>query len=78
MTIPCYLTTSINNWNQPNNQLIITPKEQDTNAKALYKMHNNNGEFQVTFKRGTIFLIEKIEPFEMDGCNYKKFWIKEL
>ena len=78
VTFHHYLTTSIKNWNHPNNQLIITLKERNTNAKALYKMRNKNEEFQVTFKRGATFLIENIEPFEMDGCCYKRIWMKEL
>ena len=78
VTIPHYLTTSINNWNQPNNQLIIKPKKDGTNAKALYKMRNKNNEFQVTFKRGTTFLVEEVQPFEMDGTVYKRILMNEI
>ena len=78
VTIPYYLTTSINNWNQPNNQLVIKPKNDGTNAKALYKMLNKNDEFQVTFKRGATFLIEEVQPFEMDGIEYKRILMNEI
>ena len=78
VTIPHYLTTSINNWNQPNNQLIIRPKKDGTNAKSLYKMRNKDDEFQVTFKRGTTFFIEEVRSFEMDGIEYKRILMKEI
>ena len=77
-TFPSYLTTSIKNWNQPNHQLIITPNLSHTNAKALYKIRNDKEEYQVNFKRGTSFLIEKVEPFEEDGIEFKRIWMKEL
>lgn len=78
ITFPSYLTTSIKNWNQPCHQLIITPNLSHTNAKALYKIRNDNGEYQVNFKRGTSFLIEKVEPFKEDAVEYKRIWMKEL
>lgn len=78
VTIPHYITTSIDNWNQPNNQLIITPKEKFTNARSLYIMRNDKKEYQVTFKRGTSFMIENVQPFKMDGITYKRIWMKEL
>ncbi len=77
-TIPSYLTTSINNWNQSCHQLIITPNLDITNAKALYKIRNDKEEYQVNFKRGTSFLIEKVETFSEDGVEYKRIWMKEL
>lgn len=77
-TFPSYLTTSIKNWNQPNHQLIITPNLSHTNAKALYKIRNDKGEYQVNFKRGTSFLIEKVETFREDGVEFKRIWMKEL
>jgi len=78
VTFPHYLTASINDWNQPNNQLIIKPKKDGTNAKALYKMRNKNDEFQVTFKRGTTFFIEEVRPFIMDGIEYKRILLREI
>ena len=77
-TFPSYLTTSIKNWNQPCHQLIITPNLSHTNAKALYKIRNDKEEYQVDFKRGTSFLIEKVETFEGDGVKFKRIWMKEL
>lgn len=77
-TFISYLTTSKKNWNQPNHQLIITPNLSHTNAKALYKIRNDKGEYQVNFKRGTSFLIEKVETFEDDDIEYKRIWMKEL
>lgn len=77
-SFPSYLTTSIKNWNQPNHQLIITPNLSHTNAKALYKMRNDKEEYQVDFKRGTSFFIEKVEPFEEDDVEYKRIWMKEI
>ena len=77
-TFPSYLTTSIKNWNQQCHQLIVTPNLSHTNAKALYKIRNDKGEYQVNFKRGTSFLIEKVETFEEDDVKYKRIWMKEL
>lgn len=77
-TFPSYLTTSIKNWNHPCHQLIITPNISHTNARTLYKIRNDKGEYQVTFKRGTSFLVEKVEPFEEDDVKYKRIWMKEL
>lgn len=77
-TFPSYLTTSVKNWNQPNHQLIITPNISHTNAKALYKIRNDKEEYQVNFKRGTSFLIEKVESFEEDGIEFKRIWMKEI
>lgn len=77
-TFSSYLTTSINNWNQPNHQLIITPNLSHTNARALYKIRNENGEYQVNFKRGTSFFIKKVETFKEDGVEFKRIWMKEL
>ena len=77
-TFTSYVTTSIKNWNQPCYQLIITPNFSRTDAKALYKIRNDKGEYQVNFKRGTSFLIEKVESFEEDDIEYKRIWMKEL
>ena len=73
-----YLTTSVNNWKQPNHQLIITPNLSHTKARALYKMRNDKEEYQVNFKRGSSFLIEKVETFKEDSVEYKRIWMKEL
>ena len=73
-----YLTTSTKYCNQPCHQLIITPNLNHTNAKALYKIRNDKGEYQVNFKRGTIFFIEKVESYKEDGIEYKRIWMKEL
>lgn len=77
-TFSSYLTTSTKYCNQPCHQMIITPNLDHTNAKALYKMRNDKGEYQVNFKRGTSFLIEKVETFEGDGAKFKRIWMKEL
>lgn len=77
-TFPSYLTTSTKNWNQPNHQLIVTPNLNHTNAKALYQIRNDKEEYQVNFKRGTSFLIEKVETFEEDSVGFKRIWMKEL
>ena len=77
-TFESYLTASINNWNQPRHQLIITLNRDNTNAKSLYKMRNDKGEFQVTFKQGTTFYIENVETFYDDGEEYRRIWMKEL
>lgn len=73
-----YLTTSTKNWDQPCHQLVITPRPNSTNTKALYKMRNEKGEYQVTFRRGTSFYIEKVESFKKDGIVYKRIRMKEL
>jgi hypothetical protein len=72
------LTASINNWNQPRHQLTISLNKEKTNAKSLYRIRNDKGEFQVTFKRGTTFYIENIESFYDDGEEYRRIWMKEL
>lgn len=78
ITFPSYLTTSSKFCNQPCHQLIIKPNLNHTNAKALYKIRNDKGEYQVNFKRGSSFLIEKVETFEEDRIEYKRLWMKEL
>ena len=77
-TFPYYLTTSTNYCNQPCHQLIIMPNLDHTKAKALYKIRNDKEEYQVNFKRGSSFLIEKVETFEEEGIEYKRIWMKEL
>lgn len=77
-TFHSYLTTSTNIWNQPCHQMIITPKLDHTNAKALYKIRNDKDEYQVNFRRGTSFFIENVESFEMDKMEFKRIWMKEL
>ena len=77
-TFLSYLTASIDNWNQPRHQLVITLNKDKTNAKSLYRNRNDKGEFQVTFKRGTTFYIENIESFYDDGEKYRRIWMKEL
>lgn len=77
-TFSSYLTTSTKYLNHSCHQLIITPNLNHTNAKALYKIRNDKGEYQVNFKRGTSFLIEKVETFEDDDVEYKRIWMKEL
>ena len=72
------MTASINNWNQPRHQLIITLNKDKTNAKSLYRIRNDKGEFQVTFKRKTSFYIENIELFYDDGEKFRRIWMKEL
>ena len=77
-TFSSYLTTSVNNWNQSNHQLIIIPNLSNTNAKALYVIRNDKEEYQVNFIRGSSFLIEKIKTFEENSVEYKRIWMKEL
>ena len=77
-TFLSYLTASINNWNQPRHQLIITLNKDKTNAKSLYRIRNDKGEFQVTFKRGTTFHIENIESFYDDGEQFRRIWMNEM
>lgn len=77
-TFLSYLTASINNWNQPRHQLIITLNKDKTNAKSLYRIRNDKGEFQVTFMRGTTFYIENIESFYDNDEQFRRIWMKEL
>lgn len=77
-TFSSYLTTSAKYCNQPCHQLIITPNLSHTNAKALYKIRNDKEEYQVDFKRGTSFLIEKVETYEEEDAEYKRIWMKEV
>ena len=73
-----YLFASIYNCNQHRHQLIITLNRDKTNAKSLYKIRNDKGEFQVTFKRGTVFYIENIKSFYDDGEEFRRIWMREL
>ena len=73
-----YLTGSIKKCNQHRHQLIISLNKDNTNAKSLYKIRNDKGEFQVTFMRGTTFYIENIESFYDDGEQFRRIWMKEL
>lgn len=73
-----YLTASIKNCNQHRHQLIITLNKDNTNAKSLYKIRNDKGEFQVTFMRGTTFYIENIESFYDDGEQFRRIWMNEI
>lgn len=77
-TFESYLTASINNCKQPRHQLIITLNKDNTNAKSLYKMRNDKGEFQVTFMRGTTFQIENVESFYDGGEIFRRIWMKEI
>ena len=77
-TFESYLTASINNRHQHRHQLIITLNKNKTNAKSLYKIRNDKGEFQVTFRRGTTFYIENIESFYDDDEEFRKIWMREL
>ena len=73
-----YLTASINNCNQHRHQLIITLNKEKTNAKSLYRIRNDKGEFQVTFKRATVFYIKNIESFYDDGEQFRRIWMNEI
>lgn len=77
-TFESYLTASIENCNQHRHQLIITLNKNNTNAKSLYRIRNDKGEFQVTFKRGTTFYIENIESFYDDGEQFRRIWMNEI
>ena len=77
-TFVSHLTASINNCNQHRHQLIITLNKDNTNAKSLYKIRNDKGEFQVTFMRGTNFYIDNIKLFYDDGEEFRRIWMKEL
>lgn len=77
-TFGSYLTASIKNCNLHRHQLIITLNRDKTNAKSLYKIRNDKGEFQVTFKRGTVFYIENIKSFYDDGEEFRRIWMREL
>lgn len=77
-TFSSYLTTSTKYLDQSCHQLIITPNLIHTNAKALYKIRNDKGEYQVNFKRGSSFLIEKVEAFEEDCVEFKRIWMTEI
>lgn len=77
-TFLSYLTASIKNCNQHRHQMIITLNKDKTDAKSLYKIRNDKGEFQVTFKRGSIFYIENIESFCDDGEEFRRIWMREL
>ena len=77
-TFESYLTASIYNHDQHRHQLIITLNKDNTYAKSLYKIRNDKGEFQVTFKRGTVFYIENIESFYDDGEVFRRIWMREL
>ena len=70
---PHYVTTTKNNWNKDTHVYIITTKSVDTNARSIYKLYNKANENQVTFKRGTLFKITKVEK-----GKYKKIYMEEF
>lgn len=69
---PHYVTTTRSNWGKDTDVYVITPKSIDTNARSIYKLYNKANENQVTFKRGTSFIITKIER-----GKYKKIYMEE-
>lgn len=69
---PHYVTTTKDNWDKDTHLYVITPKSVGTNARSIYKLYNKANENQVTFIRGTRFMITKIE----EG-KYKKIYMKE-
>ena len=71
---PHYLTTTKSLWQIKDNLYIITPKKDETNARCIYELRNHGNENQVTFKRGTAFVITGIE----DDGEYKKIHMTEL
>lgn len=71
---PNYLTTTKSLWRTNDNMYIITPKKDETSARCIYELRNHENENQVTFKRGTTFVITGIED---DGEN-KKIYMTEL
>lgn len=71
---PHYLTTTKSLWQVNDNKYIITPKKNETNARCVYELRNHGEEYQVTFKRGTTFVITGIE----DDGEYKKIYMTEL
>lgn len=71
---PHYLTTTKSHWRNHDNMYIISPKKDETNARCIYELRNHGEEYQVTFKRGTSFLITGIEE---DG-EYRKIYMTEL
>lgn len=78
-TFPHYLnTTEDNNWRDDNHMYIITPKNENTNARSIYKLQNHGNENQVTFKRGTRFKITKTESHKIENVEYKRIYMKEL
>lgn len=70
---PHYVTTTKSNWDKDTHVYFITPKSVGTNARSIYKLYNKANENQVTFKRGTLFKITKIE-----GEKYKKIYMEEV
>lgn len=70
---PHYVTTTKSNWDKDTHVYFITPKSVGTNARSIYKLYNKANENQVTFKRGTLFKITKIEK-----GKYKKIHMEEI
>lgn len=78
-TFPHYLnTTKDNNWRDDNHMYIITPKNESTNARSIYKLQNHGNENQVTFKRDTSFKITKVESYKTKCEEYKRIYMEEL
>lgn len=58
-----FLTATKDYWGQDTPTYIITPRHSGkTSAKSLYKIYDQKGEGQVTFKRNSKFEIIQIEP----------------
>ena len=78
-TFPHYLnTTKDNNWRDDNHMYIITPKNESTNARSIYKLQNHGNENQVTFKRDNSFKITKVESYKTKCEEYKRIYMEEL
>jgi hypothetical protein len=78
-TFPHYLnTTKDNNWRDDNHMYIITPKNESTNARSIYKLQNHGNENQVTFKRDTSFKITKVESYKTKNEEYRRIYMEEL
>lgn len=73
-TLPYYLNTSINKWNQDCHQYYITIKQGVTKAKSLYLIRDKTGERQVTFMRDSVFKVTNITS----NGKYKIFYLQEI
>lgn len=69
---PHFLTTTKDNWNKRGNTFIVSTKENGSNARMIYKLYKHGEEKQVSFKRGTCFLITQIQEDELDKIIYLK------
>lgn len=74
ISINHYLNTSIDDWKQDCAKYIIQAKKVSSNARSLYKLRDKIKERQVTFRRGTTFVVSDV----LVENGQKNFYLTEI